>query len=110
VLAPYLLAKTAGMVQPGAVRVVVSRRRAMVPHCPNWSVMSQPNYENRTMSNFGCGVNANLAAQVANPEDLIHGREGTGVSDVNTAAKAIDVYRKTPPTGSGGLKEIKKGN
>ena len=31
---------TAGAVQPGAVRVVVSRRRASVPYCPNWSVPS----------------------------------------------------------------------
>ena len=44
--------------------------------CPNWSRQAQPNYNNRTMSNFGCGVNSNLAAMVANPEDLIHGREG----------------------------------
>ena len=28
---------TAGAVQPGTVRVVVSRRRAEVPGCPNWS-------------------------------------------------------------------------
>ncbi len=47
---------TTGIVQPGFVRVVVSRRRASVPGCPNWSVASQPNFENRTMSNYGCGV------------------------------------------------------
>ena len=46
---------TAGVVQPGSVRVVVSRRRAEVPGCPNWSRPSQPDYDNRTMSNFGCG-------------------------------------------------------
>jgi pilus assembly protein CpaD len=33
---------TAGAVQPGTVRVVVSRRRASVPGCPNWSVPAQP--------------------------------------------------------------------
>jgi pilus assembly protein CpaD len=43
---------------------------------------------------------------VANPEDLIHGREGSGVPDAATAARAINVYRTTPPTGTGGLKEI----
>src|SRR4051794_36891175 len=48
---------TAGMVQPGSVRVVVARRRAFVPNCPNWSRPSQPDYNNRSMSNFGCGVN-----------------------------------------------------
>jgi len=103
---------TTGMVAPGSVRVVVSRRRATVPNCPNWSLPSEPNYDNRNMSNFGCSVNSNLAAMVANPEDLIHGREGSGTGDVKTAAKAVDLYRTTPPTGTKGLQDVstKKGN
>ncbi|HVF37396.1 MAG TPA: CpaD family pilus assembly protein [Sphingomicrobium sp.] len=103
---------TAGAIPPGAVRVVVSRTRAGVPNCPNWSVPSQPNFTNSTMSNYGCAVNGNLAAMVANPEDLIHGREGSGVSDATTASRAIGVYRTTPPTGTKGLQDIstKKGN
>lgn len=103
---------TAGAVQPGMVRVVVSRRRASVPYCPNWSVPAQPNYDNRNMSNFGCGVNSNIAAMVANPEDLIHGQEASGTGDVNTAAKAVIYYRSTPPSGSKGLQSIdtKKGS
>lgn len=97
---------TAGVIQPGAVRVVVSRRRATVPGCPNWSLPSQPNFDNRNMSNFGCGVNSNLAAMVANPEDLIHGREGVGTNDTDTAAKAVLFYRSTPPSGVKGLQQI----
>ena len=97
---------TAGLVPPGTLRVVVSRRRAEVPGCPNWSVASQPNWDNATMSNFGCAVNANLAAMVANPEDLLHGREGTGVGDTLTAAKAVQLYRSTPPSGSKGLESV----
>ena len=97
---------TTGMVQPGTVRVVVSRRRATVPYCPNWSLPSSPNYDNRNMSNFGCGVNGNLAAMIANPEDLIHGREGSGVNDTRTAAKAVIFYRGAPPTGQKGLQEV----
>ena len=94
------------------VRVVVSRTSASVPNCPNWSVPSQPNLDNNSMSNFGCAVNANLAAMVANPEDLVHGREGGPVGDSLTATKAVDTYRKAVPTGSKGLQEIntKKGN
>jgi pilus assembly protein CpaD len=98
---------TTGMVQPGSVRVVVSRRRASVPYCPNWSLPSQPNYDNRNISNFGCGVNSNLAAMVANPEDLLHGREGSGVGDNSTGAKAVIFYRSTPPSGTRGLQDIK---
>lgn len=93
---------TPGAVQPGTVRVVVSRTRAVVPNCPNWSEPAQPNYQNRTMSNFGCGVNSNLAAMVANPTDLVHGREG-GDIDPATASKAIQVYRSQAPTGKAGL-------
>ncbi|HEY8593205.1 MAG TPA: CpaD family pilus assembly lipoprotein [Sphingomicrobium sp.] len=97
---------TAGMVQPGNVRVVVSRRRAEVPGCPDWSRPSQPNFENRNISNFGCGVNANLAAMVANPEDLIHGQDGDGTIDVRTGSRAVQYYRSTPPTGTKGLQDI----
>ncbi|MGZ2411529.1 pilus assembly protein CpaD [Sphingomonas sp. F9_3S_D5_B_2] len=97
---------TAGMVQPGAVRVVVSRRRAIVANCPNWSRPSSPDFNNRSLSNFGCGVNSDLAMMVANPEDLVHGQEGTGVADAMTGAKAVQLYRSTPPTGSKGLLDV----
>ena len=50
------------------------------------------------LSNFGCGVNANLAMQVANPEDLVHGREGPSAIDASTGAKAIMLYRSWPLT------------
>jgi len=59
----------------------------------------------QTMSNFGCGVNSNLAAMVANPEDLIHGRDSAPVTDAVTATRAIDMYRKKVPTGQGELKD-----
>ena len=103
---------TPGAVPAGMVRVVVSRARAEVPNCPNWSVPSQPNPNNRSMSNFGCSVNSNLAAMIANPEDLVHGREGSGVNDAQTAAKAVGTYRKQEPTGLKGLQDIstKKGD
>lgn len=97
---------TAGPVAPGTVRVIVSRTRASVPNCPNWSVPSQPNPQNRTMSNFGCGVNSNIAAMVADPQDLVHGREGTGVGDALTSAKAVGAYRRAEPTGNKGLQDI----
>jgi pilus assembly protein CpaD len=97
---------TSGAVVPGTVRVVVSRSRATVPYCPNWSVPAQPNYNNRTMSNFGCSVNSNLAAMVANPEDLVHGREGSAVGDALTSAKAVGSYRRAEPTGTKGLQDI----
>ena len=97
---------TQGSIPPGAVRIVVSRTRAEVPNCPNWSVPAQPNTNNRTMSNFGCAVNSNIAAMIANPEDLIHGREGNPYVDAAAASRGIGVYYSTPPTGKGGLKDV----
>ena len=54
------------------------------------------------MSNFGCAVNCNFAAMVANPVDLVHGREGNGVGDTATAAKAVQLYRSSPAAGQQG--------
>ena len=101
-----------GPVNPGSVRVVVSRTRASVPNCPNWSEQSKPNWSNHTMPSYGCGVNGNLAAMIADPNDLVWGREGNGYDNGDTASRAIRSYRDAKPTGEGGLKDIstKKGN
>jgi pilus assembly protein CpaD len=103
---------TAGAIQPGTVRVVVSRTRAQVPGCPNWDRPAAPDYDNQQTPNFGCAVNGNLTAMVADPQDLIYGREGGSVVDAATASKAVNAYRSAAPTGNKGLQEIntKKGN
>lgn len=97
---------TAGGVQPGAVRVVVSRTRASVPNCPNWDRPPGPDFENHQMSNFGCALNSNMANMVAHPGDLVHGREGEALVDGLTASKAIQSYRTAKPTGEKGLQDI----
>jgi pilus assembly protein CpaD len=89
--------------------VVVARRRAEVPGCPNWSRPASPDFANRSMSDFGCSVNSNIAAMVANPEDLLHGREGSSTTDTFAASRAIELYRTTPPTGSKGLQSVTPG-
>jgi pilus assembly protein CpaD len=94
---------TAGDIAPGAVRVIVSRSVAAVPSCPNWSRQSQPEFAGSTMSNYGCAVNSNLAAMMANPEDLVLGASTDGV-DARQVNKAITAYRTTPATGTAGLK------
>jgi pilus assembly protein CpaD len=96
---------TAGVVAPGSVRVIVSRTRAEVPGCPNWSQPSQPNYNNQMMPGFGCAVNSNLAMQIANPEDLVNGRD-SALSSTAAGTKAVILYRTTPPTGAKGLQEV----
>lgn len=90
---------TQGALVPGSVRVIVSRAEAHVPGCPDWSRPSQPDFNNKTSSNYGCGVNGALAAQVANAQDLVRGRGGPSAGDGATAAKAINLYRTWPLTG-----------
>ncbi|AXJ94685.1 MULTISPECIES: CpaD family pilus assembly lipoprotein [unclassified Sphingomonas] len=93
---------TAAPVAPGVVRVVVSRMRAGVPGCPDWSRDSSTELDQHTSSNYGCAVNANLAAMVARPEDLVHGVDAGSVVDPALTSKAIDNYRKRPATGATG--------
>ncbi|MDP8913788.1 MAG: CpaD family pilus assembly protein [Pseudomonadota bacterium] len=102
---------TAGGVQPGMVRVVVSRQVASVPGCPNWQEAGDIGMRITTGTNYGCAVNSNLAAMIANPEDLVLGQVGVGSGDAATASKAIKQYRTMPPTGAQGLKEtVTKGS
>lgn len=94
---------TAGFVEPGNVRVVVTRSRAHVPGCPDWSDKMASNLENRTSDDYGCAVNSNLAAMIADPEHLLKGAEGTGETIVMSSTKAIESYREQAPSGAGGL-------
>lgn len=96
---------TQGAVAPGTVRIVVTRSRADVPGCPDFSRVSQPNFDAHTSSNFGCAVNSNIALMVANPEDLVRGREGDNLVDPTLAARAIDSYRTREPGAKGELKQ-----
>lgn len=100
---------TAGAVQPGMVRVVVSRTTASVPSCPDWSYANLPGSPNSTDSNYGCAVNSNLAAMIADPNDLVLGQSGSGSTDPATSTKAIRTYRDKAPTGAGPLKSEKAG-
>ena len=101
---------TQGAIPSGAIRVVVSRTGASVPDCPNWDRPSQPEFAASTTSNFGCATNTNLAAMIANPDDLISGRVAGGSADATTAARAVATYRTVEPTGKQGLKvESSKG-
>ncbi len=93
---------TAGEVSPGTVRVVVSRSVAYVPNCPNWKVRGPSSVS----SNYGCAVNSNLAAMIADPNDLVLGQSGSVTGDANVSSKAIRLYRQTAPSGAKGLSEV----
>jgi pilus assembly protein CpaD len=87
-------------VSPGSVRVVITRAHASVPHCPDWSGNSAANPANATSTNFGCAVNSNLAAMVANPDHLLNGATATGQTGAMSADKAITSWRAALPAAS----------
>lgn len=93
---------TPGYVAPGAIRVVVTRTTASVPGCPDWQDQMASNLENATSDGFGCAVNSNLAAMVADPEHLLHGVKGSGESVIVSSTKAIEAYRERQPSGGDG--------
>lgn len=91
-----------GAVQPGTIRIIASRATASVPGCPDWSVHDiAPNVN--TSSNFGCAVNSNIAAMVANANDLVFGQQGSVIGNGAVAGRAVRVYRERQPTGAQSL-------
>ena len=100
---------TTGEVQSGAARVVVSRMKATVPSCPDVKPAPLYDFHQKTGSNYGCSVNSNLAAMVANPTDLVFGQSSNGASNASTSGKAIKTLREAPSTGASGLKSPKGG-
>ncbi|MEQ5787334.1 CpaD family pilus assembly protein [Erythrobacter sp. NFXS35] len=100
---------TAGMIQPGQARIVITRSTASVPGCPDWSATSDMNYTNGTSSNFGCATNSNYAAMIADPQDLLEGKKGKGETVIATSNKAIASFRDAEPTGVGGLEDATAG-
>lgn len=66
--------------------------RAVVPRCgQEWSNLARTG-NNAGSANFGCSVNANLAAQIANPRDIVTPRAMTP-SDAARRSVVFDRYR-----------------
>ena len=89
---------TAGSVQAGSVRVIVSRSRATVPGCPIWE--DEPlNAPEQTATNYGCATNSNLAAMIADPNDLVLGQSDTEGTRASEAKKSVEVFNNRIPSG-----------
>lgn len=77
---------------------LVAADHAYVPGCPDWNTAGKPGHESQS-SNYGCATQSNLAAMVAEPADLLHGRsDDAGGYDV--AAKAVKAWREAPASSS----------
>jgi pilus assembly protein CpaD len=83
---------TPGVITPGNIRVVVTRSNASVPSCPNHSTTHDRNFNAGNNNNYGCAMNSNLAAMVADPEDLLRGRDNKRL-DSNSGKAAVNAYK-----------------
>jgi pilus assembly protein CpaD len=61
--------------------------------CGDWSENLAFSGDNLTPKSFGCSVQHNIAAMVANPRDLL-GPAGMGPVDTNRRATVMDHYQK----------------
>ncbi len=84
------------------VRLVYAEMRASTGPCGRWPDDMLNNSDNKHWANFGCSYQNNLAAQIANPADLLGPRRP---SEIDTARRsvAIDRYRTR---GSGWSQEV----
>ncbi|MFN3816670.1 CpaD family pilus assembly protein [Brevundimonas sp.] len=66
--------------------------QARVPRCGTaWESLSQT-ASNQSQSNFGCAINANLAAQIADPRDIVQPRTMTP-ADAGRRTVVFENYR-----------------
>lgn len=74
------------------------RYTVVTPTCGAWSNLGST-FSNEPQGNFGCSVTSNMAAQVANPQDLL-GSRPMDAADPNRRATVMDKYRKGEITAS----------
>uniref|UniRef100_B0SYE9 Pilus (Caulobacter type) biogenesis lipoprotein CpaD n=1 Tax=Caulobacter sp. (strain K31) TaxID=366602 RepID=B0SYE9_CAUSK len=74
------------------LKVGFLRYHAQVPTCGGWENIAATR-DNKPYDNFGCAVTANMAAQVANPEDLLSPRATTPVDSARRDT-VLGKYRK----------------
>lgn len=79
------------------IRLAYPKVDAKVPECGLWPGDFGKQASNRAYHNFGCATQKNLAASVANPQDLIQPR-GWDPRDSNRRSSQTEKYRNGEPT------------
>ena len=74
------------------IRLAYAEMRASTGPCGRWPADMLENAQNKHWANFGCSYQNNLAAQIANPADLLGPRQ-PGDIDAENRSNAIDDYR-----------------
>lgn len=86
------------------VRVSFVAMRAQTGKCGRWPKDLLETSENRHYANFGCSYQNNLAAQVANPSDLLGPRKQTPIDAANRG-RVIDDYQTYGASGNFGTRD-----
>jgi len=77
------------------VRVAYISTKAQTDKCGRWPEDMLQSSENKHYADYGCSYQNNLAAQMANPADLLGPRKQTPI-DAERRGVVIDGYRKAP--------------
>lgn len=93
-IAPY---SAVGDTGPTPVRLAYSTLVAQTGPCGRWPEDLGETGENKNYYNFGCASQQNLAAQIADPRDLL-GPRGMDPSDAQRRTTVIDKYRNGETT------------
>ncbi|MEM8826539.1 MAG: CpaD family pilus assembly lipoprotein, partial [Pseudomonadota bacterium] len=84
---------TSPAIASGTSRLVLVRAMASVPSCPDFGRRPNPEYQGSKSSNYNCATVSNLAAMVADPNDLVSGKTHSGVK-AQVAVGAIAAQRE----------------
>ncbi|MFD2237894.1 CpaD family pilus assembly protein [Aureimonas populi] len=93
---PYPATGTGG---PVPIRLAFSSLTASAGPCGRWPEDMGNSHENKNYFNFGCASQANLAAQIADPRDLLGPRGMSGI-DAERRTDVIERYRRGANTAS----------
>lgn len=75
-------------------RATFARLVVTSPACGDWSRDPEDGHDNQPDPNFGCSQDANLARMVADPHDLIAGREPDDGYQTDADTFAVRAYRQ----------------
>lgn len=91
---------------PGTMTVSYIRYSAVAPPCGDWSENLAYTYNNTTSPNFGCATQHNLAAEIADPRDLVAPKP-MGNADAQRRVGVIGKYRTDGlPQQSGAVSQV----
>jgi pilus assembly protein CpaD len=93
-------AYAAGPDAAAPIRITYTAMRASAGKCGRWPADLADNPENKHYANFGCSYQNNLAAQIANPADLLGPRAPAEI-DAEQRGEVIRGYRLRRPNGFG---------